>query len=332
MKRGVGFVMVCLALIAASCSSGPKGAQSYSIQADASSAPGKNFQFSAFYPSVIKARPGDTITIVNGGGVAPHSVSFGVKPDHSNAPPVVTPAGENPAVFMACVMPQDPTAKLTACPKQYAKPAPYTGSGYWNGFMLPAGTPSQVGPTKVTLQLASSIAPGTYHFQCLLHAPMQATLEVVAKDSDRKTPADLTAEVKSAVSSAQAQADKIANPTLAPNNVAAGFSSANVAVNRFYPADLSVKAGTKVTWKDFSDFEPHTVTFGSPQVQGSPSAFFAPSGVAPGGTFSGGKANSGIFGGDIPGPKEYSLTFATKGKYTYVCELHPGMKATITVT
>jgi len=331
MKRGVGFVLVALALVAVSCSSGPKGAQTYSIQADAATPAGKNFQFSAFYPTEIKARPGDTITIVNGGSIAPHSVSFGVKPDHSNAPPLVGPGGENPAVFRACVLPTDPTAKLLSCPAQYAKPAEYTGKGYWNGFMLPHGTPAQAGPSSVTLKLSSSIAPGTYHFQCLLHSPMQANLEVVSSDSDRKKPADITAAVTSAVDSAQKAAADIKPPTVSAGQVAAGYSSTDVAVNEFYPKDLTVKSGTKVTWKDFSDFEPHTVTFGSPMAQGSPSAFFAPSGTANNGSFSGGKANSGIFGGDLPGPKEFSLTFATRGKYSYLCELHPGMVGTVTV-
>jgi plastocyanin len=333
MKRGVGFVLVGLALIAASCSSGPKGAQSYSIQADASSGAGKHFQFAAFYPSVIKARPGDTITIVNGGPGAPHTVSFGVKPDHSNSPPVATPAGENPAVFKACVTPQAPSPKMVSSPAQYAKPAEYTGSGYWNYFMVPAGSPPQAGPTTTTLKLSSSIAPGTYHFLCILHAPMQGTLEVVSKDSDRKTPADVTAEVKTAVASAQADGDKIPNPAVSASVAAAGWGSGNIAVNRFYPLNLSVKAGTKVTWKTFSAFEPHTVTFGAKRgAPGTEGAFFAPSGVKSGGSYTGGLANSGIYGAVFPGPKEFSLIFTQPGKYTYVCQLHEGMDGTVTVT
>jgi plastocyanin len=334
MKRGVSFALIALALVAGACSSGgPKGAQTYNIQADAASAAGKNFQFSAFYPSTIKARPGDTITISNGGSVAPHSVSFGVKPDRSDSPPLVTATGENPAIFGPCVTQEAASPKWTKCPAGAAKAADYTGKGYWNGFMVPKGTPPQAGSQSVTLKLSSSIAPGTYTFQCLLHAPMKATLEVVDKDSDRKTPADLTTEVKDAVSAAQAQADKIANPTLGAGEVAAGFSSANIAVNRFYPMDMTVKAGTKVTWKDFSDFEPHTVTFGYPPPTNGPGPFFAPGGIASGGSYDSAtaKANSGIFGGDIPGKKEFSLVFPAKGKYMYVCMLHPGMAGTITV-
>jgi plastocyanin len=331
MKRGVGVVVVALALVAVSCSSGPKGAQTYSIQADAATHAGRYFQFSAFYPAEIKARPGDTITIVNGGSFAPHSVSFGVKADHSNAPPPVGPGGENPAVFKACVLPREPTAKLLSCPAQYAKPAEYTGKGYWNGFMLPKGTPAQEGPSSVTVKLSSGIAPGTYHFVCLLHPPMQGNLEVVSSDSDRKKPADVAAEVTSAVDDAVKASADIKPPTVSAGQVAAGYSSTNVAVNEFYPKDLTVKSGTKVTWKDFSDFEPHTVTFGSPMSQAGPGPFLAPSGVPNNGSFTGGKSNSGIFGGDLPGPKEFSLVFATKGKYSYLCELHPGMVGTVTV-
>ena len=333
MKRGVSFAVVVLALIAASCSSGPKGAQTFTVQADAPSGAGKHFQFASFFPAVIKARPGDTVMFVNGGPGAPHTISFGVNGDHSNSPPVVTPAGQNPAVFKACVTPQAPTAKLTSCPAQDAHVAEYTGTGYWNQFLLPAGSPPQAGPTSVGVKLSSSIAPGTYHFLCILHAPMQGTIEVVANDSDRKTPDAVGTELKSAVSSAQADADKIPNPALAAGNAAAGWGGGAVAVNRFYPPDMKIKVGTKVTWKDFSAFEPHTVTFGAKRgAPGTEGAFFAPSGVKSGSDYTGGLANSGIFGQLFPGPKEFSLVFSKPGTYTYVCQLHDGMDGTVTVT
>src|SRR5205807_1722644 len=156
MKRGLGVLLVGVALVAASCSSGPKGAQAYTVQSDQASPQGKNFQFAAFYPTSVKARPGDTINFVNKGTGAPHTFTFGIAADRSNAPPVVTPKGENPAVFLNCFTPQAPSPKMTSCPTKSGKTPPeYNGSGYWNVFFVPVGDPS--GPTTSAMKLSSSI-------------------------------------------------------------------------------------------------------------------------------------------------------------------------------
>ena len=332
MKRGMGVVLAGLALVAGSCSSGPKGAQTYSAQADAAPVPGRVFQFSSFYPGIIKVRPGDTVVFTNKGG-APHTISFGVRTDRSNSPAVVTPKGENPAVFGGCVTSQAPSPKLTKCPTKTG-PAlpPYNGSGYWNGFAAPGLSQAPAAAKQVQLALSSTIAPGTYTFLCLLHEPMVGQIQVVGKDSDRLTPTKFDEARDSAAAAARADAQKIPAPPVSAGNALAGYSGGAIAVNEFYPKELSVKAGAKVTWKALSPFEPHTITFGSPLAQGGPGPFFAPSGTPSGGTFTGGKANSGIMGGDFPGPKEFSLVFAKKGKYSYLCELHPGMVGTVNVT
>lgn len=332
MKRGgIGAVVVGLLLVASACSSGPKGAQAYTVFSDLASPAGKNFQFSAFYPTNIKVRPGDSITFRNRGTGAPHTITFGIAPDRSNSPPPVTPKGENPAVFMNCFSPHAPKPSWTSCPtKSGATPPEYTGSGYWNAFFVPVPAPQ--GEKQITMKLSSSIAPGKYRFICILHPPMVAFVEVVAKDSDRLTPEKVTADVDSTSNTALTNASAIPNPTVAASTVAAGWSGGPVAVNRFYPVDLSVKRGTTVTWKDLSPFEPHTVTFGAPPNMGGPaSPYFAPSGVAAGGSYSSGMSNSGIFGGDIS-KAGFSLVFNTAGTYTYQCMLHPGMKGSIKVT
>jgi plastocyanin len=69
----------------------------------------------------------------------------------------------------------------------------------------------------------------------------------------------------------------------------------------FSPAQLVVKAGTTVTWKNQDDI-PHTVV-------------------------SAGKFKSKALDTD----DSYSFTFTTAGDYTYFCSLHPHMKGTITV-
>lgn len=69
----------------------------------------------------------------------------------------------------------------------------------------------------------------------------------------------------------------------------------------FRPAQLTVKAGTTVTWTNHDDI-PHTVVAA--------------------GTF-----RSKVLDSD----DSYSFTFATPGDYSYFCSLHPHMTGTIKV-
>lgn len=70
----------------------------------------------------------------------------------------------------------------------------------------------------------------------------------------------------------------------------------------FGPAELTVPAGTTVTWTN-NDGAPHTVT-----------------------------ADDGSFGSEnLATGDTFSFTFDTPGTYTYHCEIHPSMTATITV-
>jgi len=77
---------------------------------------------------------------------------------------------------------------------------------------------------------------------------------------------------------------------------------------QFMPKDLSVKAGTTVTWMNGDDID-HSVTAGEP---GQESGAF----------------DSGFFkkGGT------YKFTFSAPGTYTYFCKRHPSMKASVVVT
>ncbi len=73
----------------------------------------------------------------------------------------------------------------------------------------------------------------------------------------------------------------------------------------FEPASLSVKVGTQVEWLNTTD-APHTVN--------SDTA----------GTF----ASTG----NITQNQSFKFTFTTAGTFPYHCNVHPYMKATITVT
>jgi amicyanin len=85
----------------------------------------------------------------------------------------------------------------------------------------------------------------------------------------------------------------------APISAAGKVTIANFA---FAPAELTVKAGTKVTWTN-NDIVAHTVTFTD-------------------------VANSPVLNrGDM-----FSRTFTTPGTYSYICSIHPFMHGTVVVT
>jgi LPXTG-motif cell wall-anchored protein len=128
----------------------------------------------------------------------------------------------------------------------------------------------------------------------------------------------------------------------------------------FYPGTLTVNAGDSVTWQFDAGNEPHTVTFmgpvtgpieafipdpasGPPQPGAPPKLIANPQAQLPQGTgaYDGSAfTSSGLVAADIPGPKEYTLTFPKPGTYQYICLLHAfpgpggqlvGMIGTITV-
>jgi plastocyanin len=105
---------------------------------------------------------------------------------------------------------------------------------------------------------------------------------------------------------------------------------------RFYPENITVNAGDSIMWKFDSGVEPHTVSFlsggmfpafvtpapqpaGPPKLEVSPAIVYPQGGKSYDGT---GVASSGIVAADIPGPKDYTLSFTKPGTYTFVCLLH----------
>ena len=332
MRRTIPIAAIALLLVASGCAGGVSGPQTYSVGVDAASPEGKNLQYSTFFPSMVKASPGDSIVFENRSTQAPHTISFGVAANRSNQPAVVLPDGtESPVVQLPCYSEDNPTPELTVCPHKEL-PA-YGGTGYWNsGFLNPA--PAPAGVKKVTVELADSIEPGRYQYLCLLHGPMVGAIEVVTED-ERESP-DAVVELGDAeVENVRADADDISDPEVGAGVVAAGWSRGVTAVNRFVPATIEVKAGTKVTWEAFSDYEPHTVSFGPNFKAGVPAeGQTAPSGAKSGSAFAGGESNAGIFGkagGPFP-PGPFSLTFTKAGEYAYVCVLHPEMAGTVKVS
>jgi plastocyanin len=108
------------------------------------------------------------------------------------------------------------------------------------------------------------------------------------------------------VSSAPAPADSAA-PVAARTLAATSQSAvANVKIDNFSfePKELTVAAGTTVTWLNVDDV-PHTAT-----SKGDPQTF-----------------DSGALDTD----DKFSFTFSKPGTYTYYCKVHPHMTGVITV-
>lgn len=110
---------------------------------------------------------------------------------------------------------------------------------------------------------------------------------------------------------------------------------------KFYPDSVTINAGDSILWKFDSGAEPHNVVFMGPEtkIPESPLVQPPPGGQGPpklienpmlvnrqgGDTYNGTAfTNSGYISSEIPGPKEYRLTFPTAGTYQYLCTLHAG--------
>jgi plastocyanin len=114
----------------------------------------------------------------------------------------------------------------------------------------------------------------------------------------------------------------------------------------FFASNVHVHTGDTVTWKQNSH-EIHTVSFLGNMAQppdlmvpipNAPAGAMAingqvalPAGPKDGNYDGTSYANSGLMGMDPGQAQQFSLTFTQPGTYNYVCLVHPGMKATITV-
>ena len=99
-----------------------------------------------------------------------------------------------------------------------------------------------------------------------------------------------------------------ASPTTAASPTSAAVMHVKIVENNgkysFDPATLSIPKGTQVIWTNMSD-APHTVTSDT-------NAFATTS--------------------NLTEKQTFMFTFTTAGTYAYHCNVHPYMKATITVT
>ena len=316
------------------------GPQTFTVVVDGPSTLGaENFALGTYFPKTLSARPGDTVTYDNRSSNEIHTVTFGVKSDRSDQPPIVTKSGqENPAVFKPCFTTDPVKPGATSCPPPTAGPPEFDGKGFWNsGVILPTALPPEAGPKKATVKLAADIAPGAYTVTCLLHPFMESTLQVVGSDAERQTPAEAASTADRELGQAKAAAAALTPPaavaTAGGITVVSSWGDKAAAINRFHPETVPIKVGQTITWRSFSSWMPHTVSFQPPFANPSEPNALLPTGAKSGSRFAGGVSHSGIFGPPPYFPVEtVSLTFTKPGKYPYLCLLHPGMAGTVEVT
>ncbi|HVW23095.1 MAG TPA: cupredoxin family copper-binding protein [Candidatus Saccharimonadales bacterium] len=123
---------------------------------------------------------------------------------------------------------------------------------------------------------------------------------VLVTGNKASAPSETSNSHKSNSNSSQNQTSTNSNSsnTSATNTVAISSYS-------FSPGDITVKAGTTVTWTN-EDAVAHTVT----ETDGQ----------------------DGPKSGELNQGQSYSFTFNTPGTYKYNCSIHPYMTGTVTVT
>lgn len=329
-------------------------------------------QMLAFVPQNVRVRAGDAITFKINSDYEPHTVSFsqGVPPGPGWAQAPIQPPGVQIPTFLAPVPGGGPMDFMLnpaiAFPTRFpgAPQETYSGNGYLNSGIMTAAPLGPDAPLFDTLTVTFD-SPGTYTYQCLVHADrMWGTVEVIpssAAEVPSQDAIDAQSQLEMATYSglfpaARAQAQAFAKPNEpgpAGTNLAyvrAGmtelFSADGRAhVNEFFPRDITVQAGDTIVWGS-TYF--HGVTFSPtpqvpdlfierPQPQGPPLLLLNPmvwTPMKPTATYDPARYyNSADMGPLSPAGSTFALTFDRPGTYEYICVFHAiqGMKGTVTV-
>jgi plastocyanin len=293
-----------------------------------------------FYPSDVQVRPGDTLRFDNGSGAipVPHTVTLGAGADVGTAmpPPLAEGVGQVPAAWGECVSDEPLTPEDTSCPEgDAAFPPegdtvdlpPFATQAFYNSGIFDPGQ-------SVVVPIADDATPGTRTFVCYLHpATMEMTVEIVAADQQVQSQDELDAAAREAIAAdltdgtgAIADAEAADRPG---DTVQAGAERAAAVVTRFFPTEISVPAGTTVTWVNEGN-DPHVIALGQEYGPHAPENF-APPTIPPGEAYTDGPAISGVFGAPPFPATTYALRFPDPGRYTYLCPIHPGMAGVVEV-
>jgi plastocyanin len=207
------------------------------------------------------------------------------------------------------------------------------------------------GPKTDTLKIRFT-KPGTYKYFCDIHPGMIGYVVVRAKGepvpSAQQDAAALTKQITAIIRTAK----RLVSTKVPADTVSVGISNASgLELFHFFPAMLSVKAGTVVTFSISPDsrIEGHTATFGpagylmalakSQSAAATEQTLFASSNpklgpIELGPTSHGnGFANTGALDQDptSAAPPSAQIKFTTAGTYHYICLFHSNMLGTIVV-
>ncbi len=332
----------------------PNGTRVWRVQVSGGSEPDL-LEYMTFFPREITINAGDTIFFDFKSLFSPHTVTF---LSGQEAPPLLVPVDS--AATPAAAGGEPPAVMFNPAAVFPSQGDTYDGTGIANAGLDRLRPPDQ--PYTLTFT-----KPGTFDYLCLVHPKMMkgkvTVQEKGAAIAHEQADVDATAakemgQLLERGKALIAKYDVAATPTAGGTkgnvwDVRAGAEDDEVAAARFFPGNLTIKAGDTVRWTDKSEFEPHTVTFvgggeppdliePEPQPGGPPKLVFNPDIVGRRGpqVYNGkGYANSGAMGADFKeftGLTTYELTFDTPGQYPYYCSLHGsptmGMRAKITVT
>jgi plastocyanin len=235
--------------------------------------------------------------------------------------------------------------------------------GFNPQLLAPSGGSTYDGTSRVDTGLAAGpkpsdsvkvtfTKPGRYKYFCDVHTGMVGYVVVRAKGKAVPSAKQDAAALKRQLTTDLLAAKKLASTKIAANHVSLGLSSpAGVELFAMFPARLTVKAGTVVTFSmSLNSREVHTAAFGtksylkvladsvaSPSfdqqaLYPSSSPALGPIALSPS-SHGNGFANTGALDRDATTPLTPSgqIKFTTPGTYHYVCLIHPFMHGTVVV-
>ncbi len=293
-----------------------------------------------YVPDKLTIHPGDSVTWTNAVGGEPQTVTFGPV---ENTPALIADMSAS-EINARIVRPQNGRAIRDVSLNVYSSGALMSGI---RGLT-----------TTYTFTFPKT---GTYLYRSLFHPLSLGEIDVVAasKPASSDTPDRGAAMYDAVRSSAQAlqneQRNELGGASYGGTTIAVGNGNGNVTINKFTPAGITIKAGSRITWQiDETSGDPHAIVLNPSQADARQPLY---TGLASDGglkinpryttptaidnsTITTDTArtpiNSGILYGSSPvypsqTPNNYSLTFASPGGYYYVDPFHPSMLGEIQV-
>src|SRR4051795_3848 len=268
MKRKLVVTATAVALLALPAGASARTYKAYAgdpAQPPAGSPAGTTLN--AFFPKKLTVRRGDSVNYFNN---AFHTVSVlgrGVA-----RPPLAVPGG---AAYTGLNGANGSPFYFNGLPNFVYNAAVFGPVGSLNvkdrkTHSTGGYAPSPSGPGVKKLKFSRA---GTYRVLCLIHPGMQQTVKVVRKRKRADKPGTVASRVAKQSTALYAQAARAAQDLPGPNEVYAGQESKQATLLAFAPQNLTVAAGTTVTFTLDAPSEVHNMLFvGAVQPDGTGTA------------------------------------------------------------